>query len=118
MFQDRPTYLKVNLDAVLENYINIKRTLGEKEVIAVVKADAYGSGAKVLVKYLYDNGVKHFAVSSLEEGLEIKEVAPDAFILVLGIINPRNITYAIEQNLSITCPSKDWLEEVVENIGE
>ncbi|MDO4813509.1 MAG: alanine racemase [Gemella sp.] len=118
MFQDRPTYLKINLDAVLDNYTNIKKSLGGKEVIAVVKADAYGSGARVLVKYLYSNGVKHFAVSTLEEALEIKEVAPDAFILVLGIINPMNINYAVGHSLAITCPSKEWLKEVVERLDD
>lgn len=116
MIQDRQTYLKVELDNILHNYNAIKSSLTNKDIMAVVKADAYGLGAKVVVKYLYENNVRIFGVATLEEALEIKEVANDSLILVLGVINPKNIHYAIDNDISLCCPSLDWLKEVVEQL--
>ena len=60
MVNDRPTYLKVNLDSILNNYKKIQKLQNNKDIIAVVKADAYGLGAKAVAKYLYENKVKYF----------------------------------------------------------
>ena len=35
-------------------------------------------------------------------------------VLVLGVTNPQNVKYAVENNISLTCPSKVWLEECLE----
>ncbi|MBU0278321.1 alanine racemase [Gemella sp. zg-1178] len=114
MIQDRPTYLKVDLDNILFNYNEIKKLFDNKEIMAVIKADAYGLGAKQVGKYLYDNGVKYFAVTTLEEAIELrKNVGDEPLILVLGVINPQNIKYATDKNISLCCPSVDWLKEVI-----
>ena len=41
----RPVWAEIDLDAIAYNIQNIKRLAGDKEVIAVVKADCYGHGA-------------------------------------------------------------------------
>ncbi|MBF0713994.1 alanine racemase [Gemella sp. GH3] len=115
MIQDRPTYLKVNLDNILFNYNSIKNNINNKEIMAILKADAYGLGAKVVGKYLYENGVKTYGVATLEEALELKTVVEDSLILVLGVINPKNINIAIENNISLCCPSVKWLENAISN---
>ena len=118
MIIDRPTKLKVNLDALLENY-NKSRDLNEQKVIiAVVKADSYGLGAKVIAKHLYENGVRYFATATLEEALELKDVIFDSMVLVLGVTNPQNVKYAVENNVSLTCPSKAWLEECLSEMKD
>ena len=48
----------------------IKRVIGNNEIIGVVKADAYGHGSVRCAKVLRDNGVKRFAVATIEEALE------------------------------------------------
>ena len=48
MINDRPTHLRVNLDAVLNNYRKLDKLNGLKTSLAVVKADSYGLGAKVI----------------------------------------------------------------------
>lgn len=116
MINDRPTYLKVRLDRILDNYNNIKEKLNNKEIMAVVKADAYGHGAKTVVNYLYNNGAKYFAVTTLEEALEIRKIVKKGMILVLGVTNPKNIEYAIKNEISLCCPSAYWLKSVVKNL--
>ena len=111
MINDRPTQLRVNLDALLNNYNKLNGLNNEKIGLAIVKADSYGFGSKVIADHLYQNGVRHFATATLEEALELKDVIKDSMVLVLGVINPQNVKYAVENNVSLTCPSKEWLEE-------
>ena len=118
MIIDRPTKLKVNLDALLENYNKSRELNKQKVIIAVVKADSYGLGARVIADYLYKNGVRHFATATLEEALELKDVIFDSMVLVLGVTNPQNIKYAVENNISLTCPSKAWLEECLSEMKD
>ena len=113
IIKDRPTQLRVDLDALLNNYNKLNSLNIEKIGLAVVKADSYGLGAKVIARHLYENGVRHFATATLEEALELKDIIKDSMILVLGVINPLNVKYAVENNISLTCPSKEWLEDAL-----
>ena len=111
MINDRPTQLRVNLDALLNNYSKLNALNNKKIGLAIVKADSYGLGSKVIAEHLYQNRVRHFATATLEEALELKDVIKDSMVLVLGVINSQNVKYAVENNVSLTCPSKEWLEE-------
>lgn len=111
MINDRPTQLRVNLDALLNNYSKLNALNNKKIGLAIVKADSYGLGSKVIADHLYKNGVRHFATATLEEAIELKDVIKDSMVLVLGVTNPQNVKYAVENNVSLTCPSKEWLEE-------
>ena len=113
IIKDRSTQLRVDLDALLNNYNKLNSLNIEKIGLAVVKADSYGLGAKVIARHLYENGVRHFATATLEEAVELKDIIKDSMILVLGVINPLNVKYAVENNISLTCPSKEWLEDVL-----
>jgi len=74
IIKDRPTQLRVDLDALLNNYNKLNSLNNEKIGLAVVKADSYGLGSKVIAEHLYQNGVRHFATATLEEALELKDV--------------------------------------------
>ena len=53
MINDRPTELRVDLDALLNNYNKLTALNNEKTGIAIVKADSYGLGARVIADHLY-----------------------------------------------------------------
>ena len=53
-------------------------------IMAVVKADAYGHGEQVIAKYLSDNRVRHFVVSNIDEAIHIHEAEAKVMILILG----------------------------------
>ena len=116
MINDRPTYLRVNLDALLNNYKKLRDLNPGKIALAIVKADSYGLGSKVIADYLYKNGVRHFATATLEEALELKDVVKESMVLVLGVTNPKNVKYAVKNNISLTCPSKEWFEETLKEL--
>jgi len=104
------------LDALLTNYKKLRNLNPGKIGLAIVKADSYGLGSKVIADYLYKNGVRHFATATLEEALELKDVVKESMVLVLGVTNPKNVKYAVENDISLTCPSKEWFEETLKEL--
>lgn len=99
--QYRKTWVEVNLGHIYDNYKQIKARC-QKEVIPVIKANAYGHGALAVADYLVEKGVKYFAVSLLEEALEIKAKHPDIDILVMGVISPHDLPVVSEKNITFT----------------
>ncbi|MBT8494348.1 MAG: alanine racemase, partial [Deltaproteobacteria bacterium] len=80
----RPTYVEVDLGAVANN-ARVLAAASQNKVFAVVKADAYGHGAIPVARRLADDGqVFGFAVSLVEEGVELREAGISQPILVMG----------------------------------
>jgi alanine racemase len=69
-------------------------------IIAVVKADAYGHGATPISRALLDLGIGRLAVSTVSEGVELREAGIRAPILLLGPLAPDQLSEVIAQNLT------------------
>lgn len=81
----RPTWLEVDLEAVAYNVRQIKQFVGPAvEVLAVLKADAYGHGALKVARTALNNGASFCGVASVNEAIKLREAGVDAPILVLG----------------------------------
>lgn len=80
----RPTRVEVNLDLLAHNMATLRGLLEGQKIYAVVKADAYGHGAVPVARRLAQDGVDGFAVSLVEEGVELREAGIDREILVLS----------------------------------
>lgn len=81
---NRPTIAIIDTQALIHNLNVIRQITGNADIMAVVKADAYGHGARVCAEKLQDAGVKWFAVATLGEALELREAGNTGRILVLG----------------------------------
>ena len=80
----RPAWAEIDLDAIAYNTRNIKQLIGNKDLIAVVKANCYGHGAIDIIPTLLENGASRFAVAMISEALEIRENKITAPIMILG----------------------------------
>ncbi|NMR95806.1 alanine racemase, partial [Vibrio parahaemolyticus] len=70
----REAYLEINLDNLEHNYKEIKKIVSEKSIIMpVIKANAYGHGAVNYAKKLLEIGATRFAVSILDEAIELRK---------------------------------------------
>jgi alanine racemase len=80
-----PTHpvLSVDLRAIAENFRLIRKAVAPAEVAAVVKADAYGLGARAVARALAAAGCKAFFVAHVEEGTELRQDLPNATLFVL-----------------------------------
>lgn len=116
------TWIEVNLDAVLNNYQEILKYLQpQSRLMAVVKADAYGLGAIQVAQALQEAGCEAFAVTTVSEGIILREHGVSASILVLGPVLKEEVKKALEANLQVTLSSLEQiqaLEEFAADLGK
>ena len=101
-FTRRAVWAQIDLDAAAHNMRQICKHVGpDVKIAAVVKANAYGHGSVELAKTFAENGADCFAVSSLDEAVELRRYAHiDKEIFILGHTDARRteelLTYDIE----------------------
>ena len=96
-----PTYATVNLAALAHNLSCIKRYLSpDCEVMAIVKANAYGHGAEETARALACQGVEKFAVASLDEGIALRQAGISASIVVLGALFEEQVSDLVAHQLT------------------
>ena len=76
------TYVKIDLDAIAANIDTVREKAGV-QVMAVIKADAYGHGAIQVARLLQDK-CDFFGVSSILEAMELRRAGFYSPILILG----------------------------------
>ncbi len=100
-------YATIDLDRLTENFRVLKRTAGNKGLMAVVKADAYGHGA-IEVALALKNLAEMFAVSTAEEAFELREAGIENELLVLGYVPPGQLKALSMQNVIITVYDEEY----------
>ena len=81
----RPAWVEINLNNLDFNIKNIKAKIGDREMIGVIKADAYGHGSVKVAEVLRENGCKTFAVATLHEAVTLREAGAKEEIIILGL---------------------------------
>jgi len=82
----RPAWVEVNLTNLEYNIDRIKEKIGSREMVGVIKADAYGHGAVKFAEVLRDKGVKTFAIATLQEAVTLREAGAKEEIIMLGLV--------------------------------
>jgi len=80
----RPTVAEIDLAALSANYREIARLAGRAELMAIVKADAYGHGAIAAARALAAQRCGHFGVATVEEARELRRASLRERIYVMG----------------------------------
>ena len=78
------TWAEIDINALILNFNIIKSEAQSSLVMPVVKADAYGHGAKDIAPVLETLGADYFAVSNIEEAVSLREYGITKPILILG----------------------------------
>jgi alanine racemase len=80
-----PVVATIDLTALAHNFLQLRRLLSLGcDVMAVVKANAYGHGAVEIAQSLIRHGVVRLAVFSIEEGIALRQAGITVSIVVLG----------------------------------
>ncbi len=103
----RKTYLEIDLSAYENNIRFFQRKLDHSKIMAVVKSDGYGHGAKKIARTAIESGVNKLAVAFLEEGIELREAGIEVPILVMNYFTPEYVNLAVENDLTITVFSRE-----------
>lgn len=104
---------EINLDHLMHNVREIMKKVSPANVIAVVKADAYGHGAVRISKHLAENGIGFFAVAQLQEALELRESGVDQPVLIFERLFPEEIPEAVKAGCRISVFGREdigWIE--------
>ena len=94
----RPTWVEVDLNAIRHNVRMLKPDTAE--LMAVVKADAYGHGDVAVARAALEAGAAWIGVALVEEGLRLRDAGIDAPILVLSEFPPGSESAALGQRLT------------------
>ena len=81
----RPVWAEINLSNLDYNIKNIKAKIGDREMIGVIKADAYGHGSVKVAEVLRENGCRIFAIATLQEAITLSEAGAQEDIIILGL---------------------------------
>ena len=109
--EGRALRAEVDLRKVARNFVRVREAAGGRGIWGVVKANAYGHGAVPVGRALAEAGAAGLAVSSLEEGLELRQGGVTCPILVLGGLRPEAVPAASAEGLTIALVGPEHLAD-------
>jgi len=106
-------WIEIDLDAVAANLAAVRGKIGpDVKIMAVVKADAYGLGAVAVSRCLAEAGAEMLAVTTLEEGLELRKQGITLPILVFAPLLPGQAKQFLAASLTPTVDRAESLTEL------
>ncbi|MBQ4082407.1 MAG: alanine racemase [Clostridia bacterium] len=99
---------EIDLTALECNYKEIRKQIGNAKLIAVVKSNAYGHGARLVSQRLAALGTDLFAVAELREALELRSFGITQPILILGATAPQYVDVLAQHDLLQTVYSEEY----------
>ncbi len=109
----RPTYASIDLDALDHNLSYVNQLNPNKTIIPVIKANAYGHGAIKIMEHLIKKGVHVFAVSLLEEAIELRHINQRVKLIMMGPILKDQLKIAEKYHVDITIYDEHILKAVL-----
>lgn len=104
----RPTWAEIDLSAIRHNISVVRQLVGSSvEIMAVVKADAYGHGSVPVVRAAVEAGADRLGVASLGEAIELREAGIYFPIQILGCSLPEQADDIVHYNVVQTVSNED-----------
>ncbi len=104
---------EISLDNLEHNFKTIKAGLNDTtKMMCVVKADAYGHGVEVVVPFLEKLGTDQFAVSNIEEAVQLRNLGISKPILILGYTQPDLAHIIAKHNLTQAIIDLDYAQKL------
>jgi alanine racemase len=113
-YSGRPTWAEIDLSALRWNFRQVRRLVGPKrQVLAVVKANAYGHGAVPCARVLAAAGADQFGVASVEEGRELRQAGIKQPVVLFGLMQPQEAAEAAALRLEPTVVFKSQVRALL-----
>jgi alanine racemase len=113
----RPTRAEISLGHLRHNLSELARVAGVP-IWSVLKADAYGHGAKAVARTLERAGSAGICVALIEEGIELREAGIQIPILVMGGHYTGAWSELLRHGLTPVLSRKDQIESLAEEVRE
>jgi len=105
------TWAMVDLGAI-KNNVHYILNWTNTQVMAIVKANAYGHGAIPVAQAALDAGATWCGVARVIEALELREAGLDCSILILGYTPPARYQEMISHRVSMTVWNRQQIEDI------
>ncbi|MCI4445638.1 MAG: alanine racemase [Candidatus Aminicenantes bacterium] len=102
-------WIEIDRQSFLHNVQEFKKRLGSTQLMAVVKANAYGHGLLEISRLAAEAGIRWFGVNSLEEGLVLREAGFDQPIVILGYVPISHSKEVVKYNLRVVVYNQENL---------
>lgn len=113
------TWAEISLNAIEHNYNVIRNKVADgTKVCCVIKADGYGHGAVELSQIYEKLGADFFAVSNIDEGIEIRKSGSKLPIVILGYTPVSEAKNLAAYNISQAVFSLEYAKELSEKCVE
>ena len=113
------TWAEISLNAIEHNYNVIRNKVADDtKVCCVIKADGYGHGAVELSQVYEKLGADFFAVSNIDEGIEIRKSGSKLPIVILGYTPVSEAKNLAEYDISQAVFSLEYAKELSEKCVE
>ena len=113
------TWAEISLNAIEHNYNVIRNKVADDtKVCCVIKADGYGHGAVELSQVYEKLGADFFAVSNIDEGIEIRKSGSKLPIVILGYTPVSEAKNLAEYEISQAVFSLEYAKELSEKCVE
>lgn len=108
-------WAEINTDNLKYNLRELNKVIPENgQIMAVVKADAYGHGALEISRILSAEGVQAFAVATLKEGIQLRQGGIKGEILILGMTDTKCASTLKKWNLTQTIIDFNYAKKLQE----
>ena len=110
--------LVVDLAAVRHNVRTLKRMVGPAQLMAVVKADAYGHGLVPCARAVREAGADWLGVATIDEALALREAGDTGPVLCWLGVPGEDYAAAVAAGVDVTAYSLDELDEVLAGVRD
>ena len=105
------SWVEINQNQLRTNIKTYRQVVGgNRELIAVVKADAYGHGVENIVQVLEECQIKYYAVANLDEAIQLRKLHVKGEILILGYTPPEYASILESYNITQTILSEEYAD--------
>ena len=105
-------WAEIDVSALVHNFKKIKEQMNGANVMAVVKADAYGHGVDIVVPVLKQLGASSFAVADIGEALEVRKYGGNSPVLILGYTPCEAVNLLAENNIIQTVYDYNYAKQL------
>jgi len=109
----RPTRIEVDVDALRHNVMRVKRDAPGRQIIAMVKANAYGCGVSAVVPAL-DAHVDAFGVACIEEARVLRKFTKRTCILLQGVFQKKELCSLAASNFELVVHQAEQLAWILD----
>ncbi|AHH08120.1 alanine racemase [Borrelia anserina] len=90
----------INLKNLEDNITSIKNHIQKRELVATLKADAYGHGLIPTFKFLKEKGINYFGLFDIDDALKLKKIDKSTSILLYINTDKSTIKNLVKFNIT------------------